>query len=170
MAVKQAQLDQAYAKWDALQDELNKVAEAYNAAESRAAELESEVAEVEQKIANTEKELQNARIQLEDRLVSIYKDGGVSAYYLQVFFSEEDLVSVFDRFDALNQIAEDDQALFNKVEGYLEESKANKGLLEQKKAEQAAKILELERLQADAAEKLKDSGAEYQAIKTQVTH
>ena len=169
LAEKKAQLDEAYAKWDALQDELNKVAEAYNAAEVRAAELENEIAEVMKKIAATEQELQSARIQLEDRLVSIYKDGGVTANYLDVFFSEEDLVSVFDRFDALNQIAEDDQELFNKVEVCLEESKANKALLEEKNAQHAAEMVELDRLRVEADVKLKEAGGEYQAIKAQVT-
>ncbi len=168
LAAKQALLDEAYKKQDALQENLNQVAGAYNDAESRAAELENEISGVEQKIASSEQDLQKARTQLEERLVSIYKDGGAASHYLDVFFSEEDLVSVFERLDALNQIADDDQALFSEVVGILGEAKANKALLEQKKAEQTAQLLELQRLQADAAEQLKNSTAEYQAVKAQV--
>ncbi len=168
LAAKQAALEQAWAKLDALQDELNKLAEAFNAAESRGGVLQDEIGQVEIKIAKSDRELLAARLQLEDRLVSMYKDGGSTAYYLDVFFSEDDLVSVFERLDALNQIAQDDQELFSKVEGYLEEAKANKALLEQKKAEQADKAEELSRLRDETAGRLKTANAEYQGIKGQI--
>lgn len=169
LAQKQELLDEAYKQWDAMQDKLNEVAAAYNEAESRAAELETEIADVENKITSSEQDLLTARIQLEERLVGIYKDGGAVSYYLQVFFSEDDLASVFEQLDALKQIADDDQALFDEVEGYLEQSRADKALLEQKKAEHAAQIVELQRLQADAEAELQGATAEYEAIKAQVT-
>ena len=169
LAAKQATLDQAYAQLDALQDQLNKLADAYNAAESREGELEQQILEVQEKIANSEKDLQSARVQLENRLVGMYKDGSsTSSYYLDVFFSEDNLASVIERFDALNRIAEDDQALFDKVEGYLEESKANKALLEVKKAEQTDEIKELQRLQEETTTKLQAASAQYQGIKSQI--
>jgi murein DD-endopeptidase MepM/ murein hydrolase activator NlpD len=169
LAAKQASLDQAYAQLDALQDRLNELADAYNAAETRGGELEKEILAVQEKIAGSEKDLQAARIQLEERLVGMYKDGGgASAYYLDVFFSEADLMSVFARFDALNEIAKDDQALFDKVEGYLEQSRANKALLEQKKAEQANEVKTLERLQEETNTKLQAATAEYQSKKAEI--
>jgi septal ring factor EnvC (AmiA/AmiB activator) len=169
LATQQAALDQAYAQLDALQDQLNQVADAYNAAESRAGEIEAEVLEVQEKIAVSEKNLQAARLQLEDRLVGMYKDGGdTTSYYLDVFFSEADLASVFERFDALNEIAKDDQALFDKVEGYLEEAKANKALLEEKKAEQAKEIEELARLQQETNAKVQAASSDYNAKKAQI--
>ncbi len=168
LAAKQAALEQAYAKLDALQDELNKLAEAFDAAETRGGELEGEIGQVELKIRSSERQLQAARLQLEERLVSIYKDGGSTSYYLDVFFSEDDLVSVFERLDALNRIAEDDQELFAKVEGYLAEAKANKALLEEKKAEQAERSRDLLRLRDETSSRLKTASAEYQGMKAQI--
>jgi septal ring factor EnvC (AmiA/AmiB activator) len=169
LAAQQAALEQAYAQLDALQDQLNTVADAYNAAESRAGELEAEILVVQEKIALSEKNLQAARLQLEDRLVGMYKDGGdTTSYYLDVFFSEADLASVFERFDALNEIAKDDQALFDKVEGYLEEAKANKALLEEKKAQQAKEIEELARLQQETNTKVQAASTNYNAKKAQI--
>jgi predicted nucleic acid-binding Zn-ribbon protein len=75
LAEKQAVLDQAYTKLDALQDQLNNLADAYNAAESREGELEGEILKVQEKISTSEKDLATARVQLEDRLVGMYKDG-----------------------------------------------------------------------------------------------
>jgi murein DD-endopeptidase MepM/ murein hydrolase activator NlpD len=169
LAAKQATLDQAYSRLDALQDELDKLAGAYNEAESNQGALEEEILRVQEKITGSERELQSAREQLEDRLVGMYKDGsGVPSYYMDVLFSEESLVSVFERFDALNEIAKDDQALFDKVELYLRESRANKALLEQKKVEQANEVKELQRLQDETANKLQAATAEYQGIKGQI--
>jgi murein DD-endopeptidase MepM/ murein hydrolase activator NlpD len=169
LAAKQATLDQAYAKLDALQDELNKLAGAYDEAESNQGALEEEILQVQERITGSEKELQGARLQLEDRLVGMYKDGsGVPSYYMDVLLSEESLVSVFERFDALNEIAKDDQVLFDRVEGYLLESKANKALLEQKKVEQANEVKVLQQLQEETSTKLKAASVEYQGIKSQI--
>ncbi len=169
LAAKQATLEQAYTKLDALQDQLNELADSFNAAESREGELEEEILKVQEKISASEKDLAVARAQLEERLVGIYMDGNDStSYYLNAFFSEGDLASVIEQFDALNQIAKDDQALFDKVEGYLAESKANKALLEQKKAEQSDEIKVLKRLQEQVSVKLQAANAEYQALKGQI--
>lgn len=168
LAQKQELLAEAYKQLDAFQERLNEVAAAYNAAESRAAELECEITDVENKITSSEQDLQAARIQLEERLVGIYKDGGAVSYYLMVFFSEDDLASVFEQLDALKQIADADQALFNEVGGYLEQSKADKALLEQKRAEQAAQLVELQRFQIEAEAQFEAADAEYQGIKDQV--
>jgi len=44
----------------------------------------------------------------------MYKNGSTeSAYYLDVLFSETDLVSVLERLDNFSQIAEEDQKLFD---------------------------------------------------------
>jgi peptidoglycan LD-endopeptidase LytH len=169
LAEQQTVLDQKYSELDALQDRLNDLADKYNAAESREGELEDEILQVQEKISTNERDLATARVQLEERLVGIYKDGSdTTSYYLDVFFSEEDLASVIERFDALDQIAKDDQALFDKVEGYLEDSKTNKALLEQKKAQKSDEVKELKRLQEDASAKLQAATTEYQGLKEQI--
>ena len=58
-----------------------------------------------------------ARAQLEERVVSLYKDGysTTSSEYLEVFFAETDIVSVLDRFDTIGKMADQDQQLFDEV-------------------------------------------------------
>lgn len=169
LAEKQAALSQAYAQLDAWQDQLNELAARYGEAETRVAQLEAEVVEAEKKIVKTENDLQNARLQLEHRLVSMYKNGAnESAYYLEVLLSETDLVAVLERLDSLSQIAEDDQKLFDEVEGFLTAAKENKALLQRKKAEQAAQMAELERLEGETSEQITAATATYNGIKGQV--
>jgi septal ring factor EnvC (AmiA/AmiB activator) len=170
LAQKQATLTQAYAQLDSLQDELDKLASSQDAAESRLGELEGEIKQVEGRIAHSQEELKKARLQLEERLVSIYKDGSAnSAYYLDVFFSEDDLVSVLQRLDTFSQIAEDDQKLFAEVKGYLDASKASKALLDQKKAEQTSEMEKLVRLQREASTKFAAANTQYQSVKGQIS-
>jgi septal ring factor EnvC (AmiA/AmiB activator) len=169
LAQKQAALSQAYAQLDALQDQLNELAGRCDAVEIRLAELEADIAEAEKQIVRTQNDLQAARSQLEDRLVSMYKNGSNdSAYYLDVLFSETDLVAVLERFDTLSHIAEEDQKLFDEVEGYLRAAKASKALLEQKRAEQAEEMAELTRLQGETSKQLEAAGAQYNGIKEQI--
>jgi septal ring factor EnvC (AmiA/AmiB activator) len=169
LAEKQAALNQAYAQLDALQDQLNELARRYGEAETRLAQVEAEIVEAEKEIVATENDLQEARLQLEHRLVSMYKNGGnESAYYLEVLFSETDLVAVLERLDSLSQIAEDDQKLFDEVEGCLRAAKESKALLDQKKEEQSAEMNELKRLEGETSKQIDAASATYNGIKGQV--
>ena len=170
LAEKQALLKQAYSELDALQDEFDELAAACNSAETRLGELEAEIVDAEKSIAESEAELKDARLQLEERLVGIYKGGSTksSSYYLGVLFSEDDLGSVLDSLDALTRIAEDDQALFEHYSECVEQEKANKAHLEEKKAEEAAQVRELERAQEQTYTQLAAKSAEYKAKKKQV--
>ena len=170
LAQEQAALKEATAQLNALQDELNKLAEAHNACEVRLAELEGEITKAENNIARSEEDMATVRAQLEERLVSLYKDGAsFSGRYLEVLFSEEDLVSVLDRFDMLTKLADQDQALFDQVKGYLEATKANKAVLQEKQAEQATQFEQLAALQEDASTKLAASAAQYNSLKSQIS-
>ena len=169
LAQQQAALNQAYAELDALQDELNGLANAHNAAETRLGELEAEINEAENCIARSEDDLDSAREQLEARLVSLYKDGSSSSSkYLEVLFAGEDLVSVLERFDMLTKMADQDQELFAEVKGYLQAAKENRALLEENKAEQTAQMAELVRLQEATSTKLAGSAAQYNNLKSQI--
>jgi murein DD-endopeptidase MepM/ murein hydrolase activator NlpD len=169
LAQKQAALKQATAELNALQAEFDKLAEEHNAVEVRLAELEAEISEAEKDIAQSEQDLSTVRAQLEDRLISLYKDGASSStLYLEVLFSGNDLVSVLDRFDQLTKLADQDQALFDQVKDYLETTRASKALLEEKQAEQTAEMERLVQLEDETSAKLTSSAAHYQTLKNQV--
>jgi peptidoglycan hydrolase CwlO-like protein len=169
LSQKQAALKQANADLTALQNELDQLAQAHDAAEARLAELEIEIDDVENDIAQAERDLDSARAQLEERLVSLYKDGSsASSRYLEVLFAETDLVSVLERFDMLTKMAKQDQELFNAVKSYLETSRAGKALLEEKKAEQKDQMKELVRLQEETSTKRGALTVQYRNLKSQI--
>jgi septal ring factor EnvC (AmiA/AmiB activator) len=170
LALKQSALKKAYAQLDALQDELDALAEQYNAAEVKLAGIDAGINDVQNEIALSEKDKSIAQAQLDERLVSLYKDGysTESSRYLEVLFAETDIVTVLDRFDIIGKMADQDQKLFTQVAQYLDESKENETTLQQKKDEQAAQMAQLGTLQDQMNEKISASAGQYKRLKNQV--
>jgi murein DD-endopeptidase MepM/ murein hydrolase activator NlpD len=170
LAVKKAALSRARAELNALQAELDQLAEEHNAIEVRLAELEEEIREVEKEIAQSEEDLDAVQVRLEERLVGLYKQRSSSvSIYVDVLLSEKDLASVLQRLDTLNEIAEEDQKLFDEVMGYLEASWAAKEVLERKQAEQAANLEKLVQVEEKAAKELASAEGKYQGLKSQIS-
>jgi peptidoglycan hydrolase CwlO-like protein len=169
LAQKQAALNEAYAQLQALQDELDRLGQAYDAAALRMGELDFEINDVDNDIAQAEQDLDIVRAQLERRLVSLYKNGGSwNLRYLEVLFVETDLVSVLEHFDALTKIANQDQELFAEVGGYLEESRIDKAVLGEKKTEQEDQLDQLVQLQEQITAKRTEFTTRYQSLKSQI--
>jgi murein DD-endopeptidase MepM/ murein hydrolase activator NlpD len=170
LAQKQAELKTATGKLNALQKELDRVAEEQNAVEVRLAELEDEIAKTERDIAKSQEDLNAALATLEERLVGLYKQGSSNTWpYAEVLVSETDLTSLLERFDALSLIADEDQKLFDEVEAFLEAQEVSKRLLQEKQAEQAADLEELSRVQEDASERFAAADQTYATLKGQIT-
>ena len=170
LALKQQALDDAYAELDSFQEDLDKLAEKFVASEMKLDSIVSGINDVENEIALSDKDMKIAQAQLEDRLVSLYKDGhsSASSQYLEILFAESDIVSVMERFSLVSRLADQDQQLFDQVKGFLEKSKANQALLEEKKAEQLAQQQELAAQQQVTSDKLTASAAQYNRIKRQI--
>jgi murein DD-endopeptidase MepM/ murein hydrolase activator NlpD len=170
LAVQKAALSQASAELNALQADFDKLAVEHNAIEVRLAELEGEIREAEKDIAQAEQDLSAVQARLEERLVSLYKQKSSSvSVYVEVLLNEDDLASVLKRVDTLNDIAQEDQELFDEVTGYLEASWAAKELLQQKQAEQATDLERLVQVEEETYQKLASSSSQYQALKSQVS-
>jgi septal ring factor EnvC (AmiA/AmiB activator) len=157
LAQKQAELKKAMGKLNVLQKELNRVAEEQNAVEVRLAELEEEIAKTERDIARSQDDLNAALAILEERLVGMYMQDSSAAWpYAEVLV------------DALAQIAEEDQKLFDEVEAFLEAQQESKRLLQEKQAEQAADLAELARVQEEASLRFASANQTYTALKGQI--
>jgi len=167
LAKKQAALNQAYAELDALQEELDELAANYTAAELRLYQIESGINDVENEIALSEKDLAIARGQLEERLVSLYKEGYSSPteQYLEIIFGESDIVSVLDRFSLVSKTAQEDQQLFEQVKVYLAASEEDEATLQEMKQKQTAQLDELAAMQEDIGVKISASAAEFNRIR-----
>jgi peptidoglycan hydrolase CwlO-like protein len=169
LAQKQAALNQAWAQLQTLQNELNALQAQLDSAALRLAELEAEIVEVDDDITQAKDDLDGVQAQLEDRLVSIYKDGtSWSMRYLEVLVVETDLASVLEHIDLVTDLASQDQELFDQVKGYLETSRTNKELLEQKKNEQQEELDKLVNAQEQMSAKRASWAAQYEGLKAQV--
>jgi peptidoglycan hydrolase CwlO-like protein len=169
LSQKQTALDQAYSQLQALQEELGRLGEGLNTAAVRLGELDLEINEVGNDITKADHDLDLVRAQLEQRLVSLYKDGSAwSSLYLEVLFTETDLVSVLERFDILAKIADQDQKLFADVKGYAEASRADRTLLEGKRAEQKSQLEQLTQVQEQMSAKRAEFATRYQSLKGQI--
>ncbi len=166
---KQAELNSAYAEYSKLQDKLGALADKYNSAEVRLAEIDDAILVTEKRITISEKDLASVQGQLETRLVSLYKDGFSSApRYLEILFAESDFASVLSRFSQLSRIADQDQELFGQVESYLEKTREDEATLEEKKQDQASELADIQALQSEISGEFQASSAEYKRLKSQV--
>lgn len=169
LAQKQGALAQATAELNALQGELDQLAEQHNAMEVRLAELEQEIVQTMQDIEKSEDDMSALRVRLEERLVSIYKQESSSAPpYMQVLLTESDLTAVLKSFDTLATMADQDRRLFDEVKRYQEASRASRKLLEEKQAEQTAALDELARIEDETSAKMASVNTRYQGLKRQV--
>jgi murein DD-endopeptidase MepM/ murein hydrolase activator NlpD len=170
LAQKQAELKKANSRLSAIQKELDSLAQQQNDIEVRLAELEDSIAKTEQEIIDSEADLDAAREKLEERLVALYKQGSTVTWpYAEVLLGETNITELLDRFDDLSLIADEDQKLFDEVEGYLTAQQEAKRLLQEQQAEQVADLQELATVQEEASAKFSAVNAEYKALKSQAS-
>jgi murein DD-endopeptidase MepM/ murein hydrolase activator NlpD len=169
LAQKQAELKKATGKLNALQKELDRVAEQQNDVEVRLAGLEDQIAKTEKDIAESQADLDAVLGTLEERLVGMYMQSGVTSWpYAEALVGDTDFNSLLDSFDALAEIAKEDQKLFDEVEAYLNSQQDGKRLLQQQQAEQTADLQELSRVQQEASDKFASVNETYTTLKAQV--
>lgn len=143
--------------------ELEKINEQLNTLNNEIMALEGELSELngaidkkQEEIEQKQKELEEKQELLKKRLVSLYKNGGLS--YLDVLLGATSYMDMLASFDALEQIADADTKLINKVTDEKKEIEQAKADLEEKKkqvdsvkAQKDAKNVELTAMQ-DAKE------------------
>jgi peptidoglycan hydrolase CwlO-like protein len=169
LSQKQTALDQAYSQLQAIRQELGRLAEGLSTAAVRLGELDIEINGVDNNIAQAEHDLDLVRAQLDERVVSLYKEGSSwSLRYFEVLVVEADLVSVIERFDTLTRIADQDQQLFAQVGEYAEASRVDKALLQDKRAEQNGQLEELTRVEQQMSAKRAEFATRYQSLKSQI--
>jgi peptidoglycan hydrolase CwlO-like protein len=165
LSQKCAAMEQARDKWLALENELAGLEKAKDAAAEKLASLMAEVTDVGNQIQQAETDLASLGIQLEDRLVNMYKGGtSWSVQYLEAMVAEDSLTAVLERFDMLTRLADQDEQLFTEVEGYLEQSRADKVILEKKVVEQQAQSDALTESIKQLAAKQAQANAQYQSL------
>lgn len=169
LSERRAELEAAKQRLNELQDELDRYAEAFGNAESRAAEIEDAIAAAEADEARSRSDLDLSRSQLEQRLVGVYKgrNSGFSLI-LETLFTQKDLAAALAQIELLQRVAHQDRSLYGEIQRHLVKVDARRRDLEAKKAEQAARMQELKQAQAELEESIRAASAEYSSLKKQV--
>lgn len=118
---------------EVITDELSALNNEILSLESQLSSLNDSITEKTNEIDAKQKELTEKEELLKKRLVSIYKNGGIS--YLDVLLGATSYMDLLASFDALERIADADTKLINKVTEEKKELEDAKAELEAKKKE-----------------------------------
>ena len=124
-----SQQSETVAKIKEISDSINATQQKIASFTTQIADQESAIAETNAQIAETEAELEKAQTDLNDRLVTIYKDGNVN--YLGVLFQSEDFSDFLTRFEYLSYITKRDKNLVEEVKSVKAQLESQKATLEQ---------------------------------------
>lgn len=112
-----------------ISDSINATQQKIASYSTQISDQESAIAETNAQISETEAKLADAQKSLNDRLVTIYKDGNVN--YLEVLFQSEDFADFLTRFEYLSYITKRDKDLVEEVKSVKTQLESQKATLEQ---------------------------------------
>ena len=149
-AAKQAEAQRVLTEIQQIDVGLEKVIEAYNAAQSKLQAIEAEQRTNERHLEIARQNYRRAQTSLAQRLVSIYTSGDESA--IEVVLGATSLTELVDRLDAVSRVSEQDRRVVREIVTFRAEIKRREAALakahaaqEQLVAAQAAKKQEIER-------------------------
>ena len=127
-----SQKSETVAKIKEISDSINATQQKIASFTSQISDQETAIAETNAQITETEAKLAKAQESLNDRLVTIYKDGNVN--YLEVLFQSEDFSDFLTRFEYLSYITKRDKNLVEEVKSVKAQLETQKATLEQQLA------------------------------------
>ena len=127
-----SQKSETVAKIKEISDSINPNHQKIASFTSQISDQEAAIAETNAQITETEAKLAKAQESLNDRLVTIYKDGNVN--YLEVLFQSEDFSDFLTRFEYLSYITKRDKNLVEEVKSVKAQLETQKATLEQQLA------------------------------------
>lgn len=170
---KASQKNETVAKMKEINDSINATEKKIASFSAQITDQQATIEETNVQIAETEQKLSKAQKDLNNRLVTIYKEGSVN--YLEVLFQSEDFSDFITRFEYLSFISKRDKELVDEVsaaKAQLDEQKATleqqlqslnalkseeesvKGLLVEQQATQKSVYAELEKDEAAIKENI----------------
>lgn len=133
---KKGELNTNASQKTATATKIQEITDSINATQQKIASYSTQIADQQasidatnKKITETEAKLKEAQENLNDRLVTIYKDGNVN--YLDVLFKSEDFSNFLTRFEYLSYITKRDKQLVTQVEEMKTQLESQKATLEQ---------------------------------------
>jgi cell wall-associated NlpC family hydrolase len=137
---KEAEAQTVLAEIQQMDADLEKVIEAYNAAQVRLDEIDAEQRENERYLEIARANYAEAEKTLATRLVALYQ--GDDTTVLEVMLGSESLDDLLDRLDTIDRVSEQDVRIVKEITSYREEVKAREAELAQAAAEQEQVVAE----------------------------
>ncbi len=138
---KRSQAEDVLSQIQAIDSQLARSIEAFNAANVRLARIDAERKSNAHHLVLASSSLANAQVNLEQRLFALYT-GGQPSSVLEVLLGAKSLDEVLSRLDNVEQVSNQDARVLHEVKAFRAEVKNRKARLERARREQARHVAE----------------------------
>jgi cell wall-associated NlpC family hydrolase len=163
---KRAEAQQVLAQIQAMDAQMEKAVEAYNAANVRLDQIKHDLEVNQARLQTARKNLVKARAQVSARLVALYTSDEPDT--LSIIFGASSLGDLIERIDSANRIADEDARIAAEVKQYRNEVQTRQQALVKAQADQEKVVAERAAQRASIQSQLAERQALYSSIKDQI--
>ena len=163
---KRAEAQQVLAQIQAMDAQMEKAVEAYNAANVRLDQIKHDLEVNQARLQTAKKNLVKARAQVSARLVALYTSDEPDT--LSIIFGASSLGDLIERIDSANRIADEDARIAAEVKQYRNEVQTRQQALVKAQADQEKVVAERAAQRASVQSQLAERQALYSSIKDQI--
>ena len=163
---KRAEAQQVLAQIQAMDAQMEKAVEAYNAANVRLDQIKHDLEVNQARLQTAKKNLVKARAQVSARLVALYTSDEPDT--LSIIFGASSLGDLIERIDSANRIADEDARIAAEVRQYRNEVQTRQQALVKAQADQEKVVAERAAQRASVQSQLAERQALYSSIKDQI--
>jgi peptidoglycan DL-endopeptidase CwlO len=154
------------AQIQAMDAQMEKAVEAYNAANVRLDQIKHDLEVNQARLETAKKNLVKARAQVSARLVALYTSNEPDT--LSIIFGASSLGDLIERIDSANRIADEDARIAAEVKQYRNEVQTRQQALVKAQADQVEVVAERAAQRASVQTQLAERQALYSSIKDQI--
>jgi peptidoglycan DL-endopeptidase CwlO len=163
---KRAQAQQVLAQIQAMDAQMEKAVEAYNAANVRLDQIKHDLEVNRARLETAKTNLAKARAHVSARLVALYTSNEPDT--LSIIFGASSLGDLIERLDSANRIADEDARIAAEVTQYRNEVQARQQALVKAQADQEKVVAERAAQRSSIESQLAERQALYSSIKDQI--
>jgi peptidoglycan DL-endopeptidase CwlO len=163
---KRAQAQQVLAQIQAMDAQMEKAVEAYNAANVRLDQIKHDLEVNRARLETAKTNLAKARAHVSARLVALYTSNEPDT--LSIIFGASSLGDLIERIDSANRIADEDARIAAEVTQYRNEVQARQQALVKAQADQEKVVAERAAQRSSIESQLAERQALYSSIKDQI--
>jgi cell wall-associated NlpC family hydrolase len=163
---KRAEAQQVLGEIQAMDAQMEKAVEAWNAANVRLDQIKHDLEVNQSRLVTAKKNLAKARAQVSARLVALYTSNEPDT--LSILFGAESLGDLIERIDSANRIADEDARIAAEVTQYRNEVQRRQQALVKAQADQEKVVAERAAQRSSIESQLAERQALYSSIKGQI--